>query len=126
MAVSRKRSIFRRGDVFRVAFPFVQDSTKRKIRPAVVVQNDVGNKYSPNIIVLSISSQAGPKVYPMHYPVKAGSDVAIRAGLAEDSVVEAEIILTIPKKLAIEKLGRFDKVAMSEIDKRLKLSLALV
>src|SRR5713226_5859567 len=52
---------YRRGDVLLVALPLVSDPAQRKIRPVVVIQNNVGNRFSPNLIVAAISSQIPPR-----------------------------------------------------------------
>lgn len=116
---------FRRGDVVLIAFPYIQDYTKSKVRPAVVVQNDIGNTYSDNLILASISSQVPEQEFPVHYRVYAGSRIAKEAGLTSDCVVKAETIVTVPKSRVIEKLGRFPPEAMAEIDRCLRISLDL-
>ncbi len=116
---------FRRGDVVLIAFPYIQDFSKSKVRPAVVIQNDVGNAYSDNLILASISSQVPEKEFPVHYRIYAGTLIAKEAGLAVDCVVKAETVITIPKARVIEILGHFPLEAMTEIDQRLRVSLAL-
>lgn len=116
---------FRRGDVVLIAFPFIQDFTRSKARPAVVIQNDVGNTYGDNLILAAITSQVPEQDYPVHYRVYAGSPIAKEAGLDKDSIVKAETIVTIPKAQVIERLGRFPPEAMAAIDRCLRISLAL-
>lgn len=116
---------FRRGDVVLIVFPFIQDFSKSKNRPAVVIQNDVGNAYGDNLILASITSQVPEQDYPVHYRVYAGSPIAKEAGLEKDSVVKAETIITIPKAHVLEKLGHFPPEAMAEIDRCLRVSLQL-
>ncbi|MDZ7289488.1 MAG: type II toxin-antitoxin system PemK/MazF family toxin [candidate division KSB1 bacterium] len=79
----------KRGDVILVNFPFIQDLSKNKERPALVIQNDVGNRFSSNTIVLSISSTVPSKDYPTHYKIKANSTVGQKAGLDKDSIASA-------------------------------------
>jgi len=116
---------FRRGDVILVSLPFVTDPTTAKLRPAVVVQNDVGNRFSPNLIVAAISSQLPSRQYPTNVIVRASSAHAEGTGLDRDSVVQAEVLLTIPKAAVRQRLGRFTAPAMRLIDQCLKLSLGL-
>lgn len=116
---------FQRGDVVRIAFPFIQDFTKSKERPAVVIQNDVGNAYGDNLILAAITSSVPEQEYPVHYQVYAGSSIAKEAGLDQDCVVKAETIITVPKSSVIEKLGRFSPEALAEIDRCLRVSLEL-
>lgn len=116
---------YRRGDVVLIAFPYIQDFTRSKARPAVVIQNDVGNAHSENLILASVSSQVPERDYPVHYRVYAGSKIAKEAGLSSDCVVKAETIITIPKARVIDKLGHFPLEAMAEIDRCLRVSLDL-
>lgn len=116
---------FRQGDVVLVSMPFISDSTQAKVRPAVIVQNDVGNRFSPNLIVVSISSQLPKRSYPTNLIVRQNTPEAQVAGLDRDSVVQAEVILTIPKTSIVKLLGRFDEVMMRVIDQCLKVSLGL-
>jgi mRNA interferase MazF len=116
---------YRRGDVVLISFPYIQDFTRSKARPALVIQNDVGNAFSDNLILASISSQMPDKEYPVHYRVYAGSKIAKGAGLDSDCVVKAETIITIPKARVIDKLGRFPLEAVAAIDQCLKISLDL-
>ena len=88
-----------RGDVVVVDLPFIQDFTKSKPRPVLVIQNNTGNHFSQNTIVLAISSQPPAKNYPIHYKIAADSPIGKAAGLDKDSVVQAEVILTIPQSL---------------------------
>jgi len=114
-----------RGDVVLVNFPFVQDFSKGKKRPALVIQNDVGNRFSSNTIVLSISSKVPSKIYPTHYRIEANTPTARSAGLTKNSIVQAEIILTIPQALISKKLGSLPQTTMDEIERRIKISLSL-
>jgi len=116
---------FRRGDVVSISFPYIQDFSRSKVRPAVVIQNDVGNTYGDNLVLASISSQVPEQEFPVHYRVYAGSKIAKEAGLTSDCVVKAETIITVPKERVIEILGHFPPEAMAEIDRCLRVSLAL-
>ncbi len=115
----------KRGDVVVVNLPFIQDFAKSKKRPVLIIQNDTGNRFGSNTIVLSISSQPPSKDYPIHYRINANSPIGRSAGIAQDSVVQAEVILTIPQSLISKKLGKIPESAMREIEKRIKVSLAL-
>lgn len=120
-----KTEEFRRGDIVLTRFPYITDPTKAKERPAVIIQNDIGNRYSSNLIVAAISSRIPSREYPFHFWVPPGSPQASGTGLQRDSVVHAEIILTIPKKSVTKRIGRFSDDAMSAIDECLRVSLAL-
>lgn len=111
---------FRRGDVILVPFPFITDFSQSKPRPALIVQNDVGNRYSPNLIVAAISSKVPDKDYPTNHHLRAGT-----AGLDRDSVVLTSVILTIPKSSALKRLGHLDEADVQAVDACLRVSLAL-
>ena len=117
--------LFRRGDVVLVPFPYVSDYTQSKVRPAVVIQNDIANQFSPNLILALISSTAAGKEYPMHYRVIANSPIGKASGLDRDSIVKTEVIITVPKRMVIRKIGAFPPEAMEAIDQCLRISLAL-
>jgi len=116
---------FRRADVVLVALPYVSDPTRTKLRPAVIVQNDVGNRFSPNLIVAAISSQLPARQYPTNVIVRHDAPEAEGAGLDRDSVVQAEVILTVPKANVVRRLGRFNDTAMRAVDACLRVSLGL-
>jgi len=115
----------RRGDVVLVPFPYVMDFTQEKARPALVIQNDVANWVSSTVILALISFTRPRKRYPMHYPTKAGSPIALAAGLTMDSIVKAETIIPLPKRAIHRKLGTLPWEAMAEVDRALKVSLQL-
>jgi len=116
---------YRRGDVVLVPFPFVTDFAKAKARPAIVIQNDVANKYSPNVILALISSTVPKKAYPFHYHIQNGTRIATQSGLDRDSIVKTEVIVTIPRASISRKIGFLPSEAMSEVDECLRISLAL-
>jgi mRNA interferase MazF len=111
---------FRRGDVVLIPFPFITDFSQSKTRPALVIQNDVGNRVSPNLIVTAISSRVPDRVYPTNHHLRAGT-----AGLDRDSVVLASVILTIPKSSVLKRLGHLDEANLQAVDACLRVSLAL-
>ena len=116
---------FRCGDVILASFPYITDPAQAKVRPAVVIQNDVGNRFSPNLIVALISSQMPRQRYPTNLVVLHGSPEAAGTGLDRDSVVQVEHIVTIAKAAVIRRLGRFNDPAMQAVDQRIKASLGL-
>ncbi len=110
----------RRGDVFYADLSPVVGSEQGGVRPVLVIQNDIGNKYSPTIIVAAITSQINKAKLPTHVEIKASE-----YGLAKDSVVLLEQIRTIDKKRLREKIGRFNDEMMNKVDECLKISLGL-
>lgn len=115
----------RRGDVVLVPFPYVTDFKKAKTRPALIVQNDVGNRFSSTVIVALISSSMPEKKYPMHFPIPYPSAVAKAAGLQKASVVKMETIVTLPKRAILRRLGALPQEAIREADSALAFSLDL-
>lgn len=116
---------YRRGDVVLVPFAFVKDFAKAKPRPAVVIQNDIANRYSPNLILALISSTVPKKAYPFHYHIQSGTKIATQSGLERDSIVKTEVIITIPEASISRKIGSLPSEAMSEVDECLRISLGL-
>jgi mRNA interferase MazF len=117
--------VFRRGDVVLIHFPYITEPSASKERPAVIIQNDMGNRFSPNVIVASISSKVPDHEYPFHFLVRLGSPEAEGTGIERDSVVQTENILTISKSNVIKRIGRFSDNTMRRINKCLCVSLDL-
>lgn len=110
----------KRGDVYLADLSPVVGSEQGGLRPVLVVQNDVGNKYSPTVIVAAITSQISKSKLPTHIEIKAND-----FGLSKDSVLLLEQIRTIDKRRLRQKLGKFDKRAMQKVDEALMISLGL-
>lgn len=111
----------KRGDLFYADLSPVIGSEQGGVRPVLVIQNNIGNKYSPTIIVAAITSQINKAKLPTHVEI-TGQEY----GLPKDSVVLLEQIRTIDKKRLREKIGKFDKEMMRYIDDGLKISIGLV
>lgn len=113
--------IVKRGDIFYADLSPVIGSEQGGVRPVLVIQNDIGNKYSPTIIVAAITSQINKAKLPTHIEITAPE-----YGLPKDSVVLLEQIRTIDKKRLREKIGRFNDEMMREVDDALKISIGLI
>lgn len=111
--------IVRRGEIYWVDFGIPRGSEQGGQRPALVVQNDVGNAYSSTTIVAAITSQQGQE-YPFHVPITAEE-----SGLRRDGTVLLEQIRTITKDRLVTKAGTLPSAKMREVDKALKVSLGL-
>jgi len=111
----------KRGDIFYADLSPVIGSEQGGVRPVLVIQNDIGNKYSPTIIIGAITSQINKAKLPTHVEITAPE-----YGLPKDSVVLLEQIRTIDKKRLREKIGRFNDEMMKKVDECLKISLGLV
>ncbi len=112
--------IVKRGDLFYADLSPVVGSEQGGIRPVLVVQNDVGNKYSPTIIAAAVTSQINKAKMPTHIEISAET-----YGLVKDSVILMEQIRTIDKKRLKEKIGHADDELMQRVNKALSVSFAL-
>lgn len=110
----------KRGEIYYADLSPVVGSEQGGVRPVLVVQNDVGNKYSPTVIAAAITSQKDKAKLPTH--IELNSQVC---GLARDSVVLLEQIRTIDKQRLKEKMGRLDEQSMNQVDKALSISFGL-
>ena len=111
----------RRGDIYYADLSPVVGSEQGGIRPVLIVQNDVGNKYSPTVIAAAITSQRDKTKLPTHIRVDAG-----QSGLAKDSIVLLEQIRTIDKQRLKERMGNLPENDMDRIDKALSVSFGLL
>ena len=110
----------KRGDIFYADLSPVVGSEQGGVRPVLIVQNDVGNKYSPTVIVAAITSRINKAKMPTHIEL-----TGVSHGLTKDSVILAEQIRTIDKKRLKEKIGHIDECLMTRIDYALKISFGL-
>ena len=109
----------KRGDIFYADLSPVVGSEQGGVRPVLVVQNDIGNKYSPTVIIAAITSQMNKVKLPTHVEVSA------EFGLPKNSVVLLEQIRTIDKKRLREKVGFTDEFFMKKVDEALLKSVGV-
>ncbi|MBF1054073.1 MAG: type II toxin-antitoxin system PemK/MazF family toxin [Parvimonas sp.] len=109
----------KRGDIFYADLSPVVGSEQGGVRPVLVVQNDVGNKYSPTVIIAAITSQMNKVKLPTHVEVSA------EFGLPKNSVVLLEQIRTIDKKRLREKVGYTDEFFMKRVNEALLRSVGV-
>ena len=107
----------KRGDIFYADLSPVVGSEQGGVRPVLIVQNDIGNKYSPTVIAAAITSQKDKSHLPTHIELSSQS-----CGLAKDSIVLLEQIRTIDKQRLKEHMGRLDDGSMGKIDEALSIS----
>ena len=110
----------KRGDIYYADLSPVVGSEQGGIRPVLIVQNDVGNKYSPTVIAAAITSQKYKTSLPTHISVNGGG-----CGLAKDSIVLLEQVRTIDKTRLKEHMGTLDNNEMHKINKALSVSFGL-
>ncbi|MBI4558666.1 MAG: type II toxin-antitoxin system PemK/MazF family toxin [Candidatus Hydrogenedentes bacterium] len=111
----------RRGEVFLVRFDPAEGAEIRRTRPALILQNDVGNRFSSLTIVAAIKSRLKGPLYPVQVPLHAPE-----GGLTVDSVVALNQIRTVDKGRLIRRMGKLVPETMDRIDHALGVSLALV
>lgn len=111
----------RRGDIYYADLSPVIGSEQGGIRPVLIVQNDVGNKYSPTVIAAAITSRVSKSKLPTHIEVYAD-----KYGLARDSVILLEQIRTLDKKRLKEKMGHLDEDVMTLVNDAINVSFGLV
>ena len=110
----------KRGYLYYADLSPVVGSEQGGVRPVLIIQNDIANKYSPTVIVAAITSQINKAKLPTHIEISAHE-----YGLNKDSVILLEQIRTIDKKRLREKIGCLDKNMMLKVDNSLQISLGL-
>lgn len=112
--------VIKRGDIYYADLSPVIGSEQGGVRPVLIVQNDIGNKYSPTVIAAAITSQINKAKLPTHIEISAQE-----YGLAKDSVILLEQIRTIDKKRLREKIGHLDDDSMEKVNEALGISFGL-
>lgn len=110
----------KRGDIFYADLSPVIGSEQGGLRPVLIVQNDVGNKYSPTVIAAAITSKMSKAKLPTHIDVP-GEDT----GLAKDSIILLEQIRTIDKQRLKEKMGHLNEATMNSVNNAIQVSFGL-
>ena len=110
----------RRGDIFYADLSPVVGSEQGGVRPVLIVQNDVGNRFSPTVIAAAITSQKDKARLPTHIQLNSTG-----SGLGRDSIVLLEQIRTIDKRRLKEHMGRLDEQSMNRINQALEISFGL-
>jgi mRNA interferase MazF len=110
----------KRGDIYYADLSPVVGSEQGGLRPVLIIQNDVGNKYSPTVIAAAITSQINKAKMPTHVEVRANE-----FGLGKDSVILLEQVRTIDKRRLKEKIGALDEVRMAQVGRAIEISFGL-
>ena len=110
----------KRGDIFYADLSPVVGSEQGGIRPVIVIQNDIGNKYSPTVIVAAITSQINKAKLPTHVEISSEE-----YGLNRDSVVLLEQVRTLDKRRLKEKIGHMTDEDMKKVNKAMMIRLSL-
>lgn len=115
------RTVILRGELYTAQLDPVVGSEQGGRRPVLVVQNDQGNRFSPTVIVLALTSQLQKARLPTHVTIRAGE-----TGLSRDSVAMAEQLRTLDKRRLGERIGKLPAEEMLRVDEALRVSLDLV
>ena len=111
----------RRGDIYYADLSPVVGSEQGGVRPVLIVQNNVGNRYSPTVIAAAITSQQSKAKLPTHIPIHADD-----CGLQKDSVVLLEQVRTLDKRRLREKMGSVNVQSMKAVNQALSVSFGLI
>ena len=110
----------KRGDMYYAELSPVIGSEQGGVRPVLIIQNDVGNKFSPTVIAAAITSQTSKNKLPTHINIDSKE-----YGLMKNSVILAEQIRTIDKSRLKEKIGQVDETIMGQVNNALGISFGL-
>ena len=113
--------VVKRGDIYYANLSPVVGSEQGGHRPVLVIQNNVGNKYSPTVIVVAITSQISKAKLPTHVEISSKY-----CNLEKDSVILLEQLRTIDKRRLKEKVNHLSEEVMSMVDEAIKVSLGLI
>lgn len=112
--------IVKRGDIYYADLSPVVGSEQGGVRPVLIVQNNVGNKFSPTVIAAAITSQINKAKMPTHIEIGAAD-----YGLSKDSVILLEQVRTIDKKRLKERIGHLNENLMNRVNEAIEISLGL-
>ncbi len=112
---------YKRGEIYYADLSPVIGSEQGGVRPVLIIQNDVGNRYSPTVIVCAVTSRITKAKLPTHVELHAG-----QFGLAKDSVVLLEQLRTLDKRRLKARVGELDTTAMRKIERATLISLGFV
>lgn len=111
--------MIRRGDIYYADLSPVVGSEQGGLRPVLIVQNDVGNKYSPTVIAAAITSQTNKTKLPTHIQLDQ------KCGLTKESVILLEQMRTLDKTRLKEKMGHISESTMTQVNHAISVSLGL-
>ena len=112
--------VVKRGDIYYADLSPVVGSEQGGVRPVLIVQNNVGNKFSPTVIAAAITSQINKAKMPTHIEIDADD-----YGLSKDSVILLEQVRTIDKRRLKERIGHLNDHLMNRVNEAIEISLGL-
>ncbi len=113
--------VVKRGDVYYADLSPVVGSEQGGTRPVLIIQNDIGNRFSPTVIVAAITAQIQKAKLPTHVEIDAK-----KYGFERDSVILLEQIRTIDKQRLTDKITHLDELMMKKVDNALQISMGLI
>lgn len=113
-------TVVKRGDIYYADLSPVIGSEQGGLRPVLIIQNDIGNRYSPTVIAAAITSRMSKTHLPTHIDIYAD-----KVGLAKDSVILLEQIRTLDKRRLKEKMGHLDPAMMDQVNTAIAISFGL-
>ena len=111
-----------RGEIYLVEFDPARGHEIQKTRPAIVIQNEVGNRHSPVTIVAAVPSKLPATPYPVEVVVAPTRE----NGLSTPSAIQLGQIRSVDRRQLVKRLGRLDAATMRKVDEALKISLGLI
>jgi mRNA interferase MazF len=111
----------RRGEIYLVNFEPTLGAEIKKTRPALIIQNNIGNEYSQITIVAAITSKYDETLYPTEVLIPVGE-----GGLKQDSIVLLNQIRSIDRQRLVKKLGKINDLTLKRVDSSIKISLGLI
>ena len=114
------RNLILRGEIYQAALDPGRGSEQGGTRPVLIVQNNLGNRYSPTVIALAMTSRTGKARLPTHIEIAQGT-----AGLPRDSVVLAEQVRTLDKQRLGARIGMLPAPIMAQVNRALFMSLGM-
>ena len=113
-------TVVKRGDIYDADLSPVVGSEQGGLRPVLIIQNDIGNRYSPTVIAAAITSRMSKTHLPTHIDIYAD-----KVGLAKDSVILLEQVRTLDKRRLKEKMGHLDPAMMDQVNTAIAISFGL-
>ena len=114
-----EKYMIKRGDIYYADLSPVVGSEQGGLRPVLIVQNDIGNKFSPTVIAAAITSQTNKSKIPTHIPLNEN------CGLSRESVILLEQVRTLDKTRLKEKMGHIGEETMQQVNQAISVSLGL-
>ena len=115
----------RRGDIYYADLRPVVGSEQGGLRPVLIIQNDVGNRYSPTVIAAAITSRISKTKLPTHIDVQCSVTPDDEVGLSCDSIILLEQVRTLDKRRLKERMGHLDEATMNKVNDAMRVSFGL-